>query len=58
MTLCISYKGAIGVDAVTLLLVLQYTADMSWIKGVINHWMTLSNSLVRARRFLDLSLIP
>ena len=43
MTLCIYYKGSLGTDSVTLLLVMQYTADMGWIKGVISNWMTLNN---------------
>lgn len=40
MTTCLSQKGT--TDAVTLLLVFQYTSHMGWISSVINSWMDLS----------------
>ena len=48
LILCITKKGAIGIDQVSLVLVMQYTAEMGWIKQLINRETIFRNYLLRA----------
>ena len=48
LLLCITKKGAIGIDQVSLVLVMQYTAEMGWIKQLIGRENVFRNQMLRA----------
>ena len=56
VVLIINQKGV--TDAVTLILVLQYTHDTHWIQSFLESYMSLDRSLLSAQRFLDLEKVP
>ena len=58
MAVCVMKKGVVDYDAVTLVLVLQYTAEMGWINSIFGRFLMIQNQLRRAGEFLDLDRIP
>lgn len=58
MAICVMKKGVVDYDAVTLVLVLQYTAEMGWINSIFGRFLMIQNQLRRAGEFLDLDRIP
>ena len=58
LALCIAYKGSGEIDQVSLILVMQYTAEMNWINMMLHRQSWFQNQLLRAQRFLDLNEIP
>ena len=58
LALCVLKKGQLDYDSVTLVLVLQYSAEMHWIGAFFDRFTIIQNQFRRAGNFLDLSRIP